>query len=221
MRRRLFLSGLLGVSASGRLRAAEPDDGLVRAWIARSGAVKSVAAEFRQERYLRALPRPLVSHGKVWYRADGAWRMQLGDPPAMIVLRTAAGAGVQVIAPGARTVQVVAADEAGLKGEALALLDAGFPRSYEEFEKRFRLQAVETVAAGGWRVTTQLRDSGLALAVQRMVFVLDEAGARLCSLEVWLRDGSRVENYFTLLEENVTVPDSLFREATDGFREVK
>jgi hypothetical protein len=28
-------------------------------------------------------------------------------------------------------------------------------------------------------------------------------------------------DYFTLLEENVTVPDSLFREATDGFREVK
>jgi len=80
---------------------------------------------------------------------------------------------------------------------------------------------VETVAAGGWRVTTQLRDSALALAVQRMVFVLDEAGARLRSLEVWLRDGSRVENHFTLLEENVTVSDSLFREATDGFREVK
>jgi outer membrane lipoprotein-sorting protein len=139
----------------------------------------------------------------------------------MIVLRTASGAGVQVISPGARTVQVVAADEAGLKGGVLALLDAGFPRSYEEFEKRFRLEAVETVAAGGWRVTTQLRDSALALAVQRMVFVLDEAGARLRSLEVWLRDGSRVENYFTLLEENVTVPDSLFREATDGFREVK
>jgi hypothetical protein len=34
----------------------------------------------------------------------------------MIVLRTASGAGVQVISPGARTVQVVAADEAGLKG---------------------------------------------------------------------------------------------------------
>jgi hypothetical protein len=30
-----------------------------------------------------------------------------------------------------------------------------------------------------------------------------------------------VENHFTLLEENVTVPDSLFREAADGFREVK
>jgi hypothetical protein len=30
-----------------------------------------------------------------------------------------------------------------------------------------------------------------------------------------------VENHFTLLKENVTVPDSLFREATDGFREVK
>jgi len=30
-----------------------------------------------------------------------------------------------------------------------------------------------------------------------------------------------VVNHFTLLEENVTVSDSLFREAKDGFREVK
>jgi outer membrane lipoprotein-sorting protein len=221
MHRRLFLTGLAGLAVGGPLRAAAVDDAPVRQWVERARSLKSVAAEFRQERYLRALNKPLITTGRLWYRADGALRWQLGDPPKTIALRAGSGADVQVIEPEARTVRSFSADEAGIKGGALALLDAGFPESYQAFEKRFRLDGVERDETGAWRVTTQLRDSALAVAVQRMVFVVDEATSQLRGLEVWLRDGSRIVSLFSKLTENASMPDSVFEEATDGFRELK
>ena len=82
-------------------------------------------------------------------------------------------------------------------------------------------RVVERDEAGAWRVTTQLRDSALAVAVQRMVFVVDGATSQLLGLEVWLRDGSKIVSVFHNLKENAPVPDSVFEETTDGFRELK
>jgi len=221
MRRRHFLGGLTGLAAGGAGWSAGVDEAPVRAWIGRSRSLRSVVARFRQERYLRAVARPLVTAGRVWYRADGALRWQLGEPPKMIALRAAAGAEVRVIEPEAKTVRSFAAEEAGARGGALALLDAGFPESYEAFAQRFRLDSVEAGPGGGWRVTTQLRDNALALAVQRLVFVLAEEPAQVQSLEVWLRDGSKIINQFTELKENEVVPNSTFAEPTDGYRELR
>jgi hypothetical protein len=221
MQRRVFLGGMLGWAAGGALRGAEPDAAPVRGWIERARSLRSVTAEFRQERHLRAVTRPLVTPGRFWYRADGALRWQLGEPPKMIALRAAAGADVRVIEPAARTVRLFAAGQAGAENGALALLDAGFPESYEAFGKRFRLDGVERDDAGAWRVTTRLRENALAVAVQRMVFVIGEEASQLQSLEVWLRDGSRIVSLFTGLQENELVPDALFQEETAGFRELK
>lgn len=221
MQRRVFLGSLVGLGLGGPLRAAEVEAAPVRDWIARARSLKSVTAEFRQERHLRAVTRPLVTSGRVWYRADGALRWQLGEPPKLIALRPGSGADVTVIEPEAKTVRSFSADEAGVKGGALALLDAGFPESYEAFAKRFRLDAVDRDDTGAWRVTTQLRDKALSVAVQRMVFVVEDLSWQLRGLEVWLRDGSRIISQFSHLTENGPVPDSLFQVATDGYRELK
>jgi len=221
MERRQFLGAFAGCVAAATLRGAEIDDAPVRQWIGRARSLKSVTADFRQERYLRALTRPLVTPGRVWYRADGALRWQLGDPPKTIALRSASGADVTVIEPEAKTVRTFSADIAGAKGGALSLLDAGFPESIEAFEKRFRIDGIESDDQGAWRITTQLRENALAIAVQRMVFVVDATSSQLRALEVWLRDGSRIVSLFDNMKENDPVPDSLFQESTDGFRELK
>jgi outer membrane lipoprotein-sorting protein len=221
MRRRAFIGGLAGLGALRPLTAAAVDDGPVRQWIGKARGLKSVAAGFRQERYLRTLTRPLVTPGRLWYRADGALRWQLGEPPKTIALRRGPGADVTVIEPAAKTVRVFASDAEGIKSGAVALLDAGFPESYEAFDKRFRLAGLERDDAGAWRVETGLRDNALSVAVQRMVFVVDASTFHLRALEVWLRDGSRMVSQFTELKENAEVPDALFEEATDGYRILK
>jgi outer membrane lipoprotein-sorting protein len=221
MRRRELLGGLAGLWVVRPLAAAVANDEPVRQWIGKARGLKSVTAEFRQERYLRALNRPLVTPGRLWYRADGALRWQLGEPPKTIALRRGPGAEVTVIEPAARTVRVFATDAAGVKSGAVALLDAGFPESYEAFDKRFRLDGLERDDAGAWRVETGLRDNSLSVAVQRMVFVVDPSTFHLRALEVWFRDGSRIVSHFTDLKENAPVPDAVFEEATDGFRRLK
>jgi outer membrane lipoprotein-sorting protein len=221
MDRRVFLGGLLGLAGSGLVRGGVVDDAPVRGWIEKARSLRSIAVEFRQERHLRAVTRPLVTAGRVWYRADGALRWELGEPPKLIALRSAAGADVKVIEPAAKTVRFFAADEAGMKGGALGLLDAGFPESYEAFDRRFRLDGIERDEGGAWRVTTLVRDTALAAAVQRMVFIIGAGTSHLEGLEVWLRDGSRIVNQFSNLRENAPVPDSLFAVATDGFRELR
>lgn len=221
MHRRAVLGGLLGLLGSSRLDSAEVDDGPVRRWIERARSLKSITADFRQERHLRAVTRPLVTSGRIWYRADGALRWQLGDPPKLIALRQASGADMRVVEPLARVVRLFSAEDAGQKGGALALLDAGFPESYAAFENRFRLDKVDGDEAGGWRVTARLQDNALSVAVQRMVFVIGGGSSQLLGLEVWLRDGSKIVNLFSNVKENDLVPDSLFQETTDGFRELK
>lgn len=221
MDRRVFLGSLLGLAGGGPLRGEVVDDAPVRGWIAKARSLRSIATEFRQERHLRAVTKPLVTAGRVWYRADGALRWELGDPPKLIALRPTAGADVKVIEPAAKSVRTFSADEAGTKAGALGLLDAGFPESYEAFDRRFRLDGIERDEGGSWRVTTQVRDTALAAAVQRMVFIIEAATSHLQGLEVWLRDGSRIVNQFSNLRENAPVPDSLFQLATDGFRELK
>ncbi len=207
------------------LRGAVVDEAPVRAWIDRARTLKSVAADFRQERYLRALTRPLVAPGRVWFRADGALRWQLGDPPKTIALRPGSGTAIRVIEPEARTVRLFSQDDTGLKGGAIALLDAGFPRSYEGFEERFKITDVKRDGDGDgdgiWRITTHLRDNALSVAVQRMVFLVEASSSQLQGFEVWLRDGSRIVNLLRNVQENTAVPDSLFEEETGGFREVK
>lgn len=218
----IWLPVSLGSLGSGSMAAAATiDDAPVRRWVARAGELKSVAADFRQERYLRALTKPLITPGKLWYRADGAMRWQIGEPPKTIALRLRAGAHVTVLEPAAKIRRSFSAEQAGMSGGAIALLDAGFPESYEAFEKRFRVEAVDRDEAGAWRVTAQPRDPALTVAVQRMVFRVDAETSHLRGIEIWLRDGSRIENHFTALTENAPVPDSLFKEAAEGYRDVK
>lgn len=128
---------------------------------------------------------------------------------------------MRVVEPMARVVRSFSAEDAGQKGGALMLLDAGFPESYAAFERRFQLDKVDEDEAGGWRVTVRLQDNALSVAVQRMVFVIGGESSQLRGLEVWLRDGSKIVSVFSNVKENDLVPDSLFQEATDGFRELK
>ncbi|MFN0130484.1 MAG: LolA family protein [Verrucomicrobiales bacterium] len=221
MQRRTFCSALVGGILAPPLRGAAPDDTPVRQWVERARTLKSVEADFKQERYLRALNRPLVAPGRVWFRSDGALRWQLGDPPKTIALRPAAGSAIRVIEPEAKTVRSFTVEEAGSKGGALSLLDAGFPRSYESFESRFKLDRVERDEDGAWRITTHLRENALAVAVQRLVFIVESESSRVQGIEVWLRDGSRIASLFTNLKENAPLPDTLFDQNTDGYREVK
>lgn len=222
MRTRYFLATLAGWAflAPGSL-AAEPDMAPVKAWIEHARTVKTVAADFRQERFLRAVAKPLVAQGKFWYKAPGAMRWQLGEPPRLILLRPGDAKGsVRLIDTQAKTVRPLSEELSKDQGGLVAFLDAGFPASVESFQEMVRISSIDR-ADGIARVTCHLRDSRLAVAVMKMVFVLDEAKRGLTGVEVWLRDGSKIINHFLNVQENAAAPEDLFKVPAEGFREEK
>lgn len=222
MRTRSFLAILMGGAVlAGLVSAAEPDMAPVEKWVAHARSVKSVAADFRQERYLRAVAKPLITQGKFWFKAPGAMRWQLGEPPRLVMIRPSDVKGaVRLIDEKAKTVRPLSGDAANDQGGLVAFLDAGFPTSVESFQEMVRVADVE-IKDGTVRITGHLKDRRLVVAVMKMVFVVDERQHGLKGVEVWLRDGSKIINHFLNVQENATVDDGLFVVPTDGYREEK
>ena len=82
-----------------------------------------------QTRTLKALTEPLTASGRVWFAAPDRFRWELGDPPKTIALRVSDE--MIVIYPRLKRVERyrLAGDQTGPWRDALALLEAGFPRS--------------------------------------------------------------------------------------------
>jgi outer membrane lipoprotein-sorting protein len=202
---------------SDQAAGAEPDMTPVRQWIEHAKAVKSVVVEFTQERHLRAVTKPLVSMGRMWFKAPGALRWQAGDPPKMIALQRARGGDFTVLEPKKREARIFSAAALKDKGGPLAFIEAGFPTSLESFQKTFRIEEVSR-HDGRVEISGRLNDRRLSVAVLKIVFVIEPPAQRLRTLEIWFRDGSRIVNRFSKVTEDAEVPDTLFVESLDGWK---
>lgn len=205
----LSLAGL-GWLLTAVVAAAAPDLSPVRAWIEKGRTLRSVAAEFTQERYLRTVAKPLVSKGRLWFTESGSLRWEIGSPPRLLALRARREGDMTVLDLRAKTRRTFTAAELAEQKSPYAMLDAGFPASLEEFEKNFRVKDVET-KDGLVRVETQTTDGRMAIAVMKIVFVLEEATQHLRSVEIWFRDGSKIVNTFTRVTENAPVSAALWQ----------
>lgn len=200
------------------LPAAEPPDLTpVKEWIARSGKIKSLIADFKQERQLRTVKKPLESTGRVWIEVGGPFRWQVGDPPKVVaVLGT--GGEFTLLNESKKTAEVIPAEslEKDPAGQSLAFLKAGFPGSLEEFQKKFEVR--EIVREGDWdRVELKPVGGGNSLAVLKMLLYLHHDRHTLGSIHVYLRDGSRISTTFTAIQENPEIPASRFTVDLTGY----
>lgn len=209
------------VSGAERLKAAEPVDLTpVKQWIARSGKIKSLIAEFRQERQLRTVKKPLESTGRVWIQVGGAFRWQVGDPPRVVAV-LGPGGDFTLLNESKKTAELISSQslENDSSGQSLAFLKAGFPGSLEEFQKKFEVR--EIAAEGEWdRVELKPAGGGGSLAVLKMLLYLHHDRHTLGSIHVYLRDGSRISTTFTAIQENPEIPASRFTVDLTGY-EVK
>src|SRR5947209_14918733 len=106
-----------------------PLDPIVSSWLAAQSKVHSWSADFIQTRSLKSLTQPLTAKGHVWFAAPNRFRWELGNPPQTIAVR--AVTEMLVIYPRLKRVErfPLSGDKAGPWKDALALLEAGFPRS--------------------------------------------------------------------------------------------
>ncbi len=133
-----FHAGLLTIAMASLALASEPPS-LFDRWLAAQTNLHTWTADVIQTRSLKVLSQPLVSTGKVWVVVPDRFRWELGQPAQTVALRLPDH--LFLFYPRLKRAEKypIAGAPPGPWKDALALLEASFPRSRAELESRFRV----------------------------------------------------------------------------------
>ncbi|HPA20485.1 MAG TPA: outer membrane lipoprotein carrier protein LolA [Verrucomicrobiae bacterium] len=207
----LFLCAALAGPACGPTLAPAADAGtILDSWIGAQKAFKTWTADFTQTRALKSLNRPLVSTGKVWFSNPNRFRWETMNPAPTIAVRDADQ--MMVIYPRLKRAEryLLGGEASGPMGDALALLDVGFPRDRASFDARFRLVSV-VPRNGRWELRMQPAKIVTRRLVPELTVQISTNDFELATFEVTFADGSRMRNQFTRQEPNAPIADDVFR----------
>jgi outer membrane lipoprotein-sorting protein len=205
---KLCLSLALGIATPSLSLAADTNTLLLN-WLNAQTNIQSWSADVLQTRNLKSLVQPLTATGHVWFTAPNLFRWELGNPPQTIAVRQPDR--MLVIYPRLKRVESypLTNGTGGAWRDALALLEAGFPRSLQELQSRFRLLSIESTVA-----THQIVLQPLALSARRLMprirIFLDPDGTALLGTELEFADGSFMRNDFTNTTLNPSLEPHLF-----------
>jgi outer membrane lipoprotein carrier protein len=205
LRRGLWIPLGLLAFASG---AAESDPMFER-WFAAQTNILSWTADFTQTRALKVLTQPLTATGKVWVKVPNLFRWELGDPPQTIALRQPDQ--LLLIYPRLKRAEKYSLTDVppGALRDALALLDASFPRDRATMESRFRLlSAMETNAT--LHVTLEPKSSAARKFISEIVIAFRTNDFAITTTAMKFADGSSMRNDFTNVVVNPVIPPETF-----------
>ena len=189
--------------------AVSDTNALLAAWLVRQAGVQSWSAEVVQTRALKSLTQPLTVRGRVWFAAPNRFRWEIGDPPQTIAVRQTHR--LLIIYPGLRRVETypLGGTSSGRWKETLALLEAGFARSQEELESRFRVVG-HSSAEGIHAVVLQPSSASARRFMPRIRIAFATNDFSLRSTEIEFADGSTMRNDYSNAVLNAALDDSLF-----------
>ena len=121
---------------------ADTNTALLDQWLSAQTNLHTWTADCIQTRTLPVLSQPLVSTGQVWVAVPDRFRWELGQPAQTIALRLPDQ--LLLIYPRLKRVEKysLSGAQSGPWKDALALLDASFPRSRADLESRFLVRSV-------------------------------------------------------------------------------
>lgn len=224
--RRAFLAALaflwlLALAlAPARLRAAELDP-LVSKWLAAQTNIQSWSADFVQTRALKSLAQPLKATGHVWFSAPNRFRWELGHPAQTIAVREAKE--LLIIYPRLKRVEhfPLTGEQTGRWRDALALLEAGFPRSQAQLESQYEILS-HTVKGQVCELVLQPKSSSARRMMPQVVIDFDTKTFALAGTELHFADGSTMRNDFKDPVLNPVLEDKLFApEIPPGYKNVE
>jgi outer membrane lipoprotein-sorting protein len=202
----ILFSTLLAATPGLPSLAAAETHSPVAAWLAAQKDLSAWSADFVQTRTLKSLTQPLTAKGHVWFAAPNRFRWELYQP-ATIAVR--ARDEMLVITPGLKRVERYPLDQAGPWRDALALLEAGFPRSQADLDSRFRVVS-QTITNEVCELTLQPKSAAARKMMPRIKIAFHTANLALRATELEWADGSTMRNDFTNAVVNPTLDPSLF-----------
>lgn len=180
------------------------------AWLAGQTNLRTWSAVCVQTRSLQTLAQPLVSTGRVWFAAPDRFRWELGQPAQTIAVRQ--GDDLTLAYPRLRRAErySLGPNRSGPWRDALALLEAGFPRDRAHLESQFRLLSV-TSTNDTWELSLQPGRPAARRFISEVRVALATHDSTLRATELIFADGSRMRNDFREILVNPPIDDAMFR----------
>ncbi len=188
--------------------AAETNSPLA-SWLGSQTNIQTWSADFIQTRALKSLTQPLTATGHVWFAEPNRFRWELGHPPKTIAVRAADE--MLILYPMLKRVEryPLTGSQTGQWRDALALLEAGFPRSQAELESRFRILS-QTVTNQTCELALQPRSASARRMMPEIKIGFSTSDFSLRATELQFADGSTMRNDFMNATLNPKVEAEMF-----------
>lgn len=195
-RRRGFSAALATLLLATAPLGAADTNAVINRWLAAQAHVHNWHADFIQTRQLKTLTQPLLASGHLWFAQPNQFRWELRAPSQTTALRQSET--MWVIYPRLKRAERYPLDAKapGEWREALALLEAGFPRDRRDFDSRFRVLALAETN-GCWRLDLQPASAFARKMMKRISVGMATNDFALTSTELEFIDGSMMRNDFT------------------------
>ncbi|MGA2029219.1 MAG: outer membrane lipoprotein carrier protein LolA [Verrucomicrobiota bacterium] len=200
---------IFGIISALQISCAAGTDSVLKDWFAAQKNIRTWSADFVQTRMLKTLTRPLVASGHVWFSAPDDFRWELGKPARTMALRH--DDEMFVVYPRLKRAEryPMGADAPAQLRDAMSLLQAGLPRSREEFDSQFQILSLAETN-GTWQFTLQPKSKFARQMMPELQITLATNDFSLAGTELVFMDGSRMRNDFTNAVLNPPLDKSLF-----------
>jgi outer membrane lipoprotein-sorting protein len=199
----LFVSAVVATTMAAELSPA------VTAWLAAQPKIQTWSADFVQTRTLKSLTQPLAATGRVWFATPDRFRWELGSPPQTIAVR--ASTELLIFYPRLKRVErfPLTGNQTGPWRDALALLEAGFPRSAAELQSQFTLLSQDTTNQTG-EVILEPKSTSARRMIPEIRIDFDTQQHSLLATQLKFADGSTMRNDFQQAVLNPKIDPALF-----------
>ena len=204
----VVLALLLATAGVFPSRATETHS-LVAFWLTSQTNIHSWSAEVIQTRTFKSLTQPLTATGHVWFAAPNRFRWELGNPPETIAVR--APQEMLVLYPRLKHVEryPLTGNQTGSWRDALALLEAGFPRSETEMKSRLKILS-EVITNQSCELTLEPKSAAARRLMPQIKLAFATNDFTLRATELQFADGSIMRNDFINPVMNPKIDDKIF-----------
>jgi outer membrane lipoprotein-sorting protein len=205
----LLVLGSLFYITGPLLFAAADTNTLVTAWLAAQTNIQTWSADFVQTRVFKTLTQPLMATGQVFFASPNRFHWRIEHPAPTIAVR--APDEMLVFYPKLKRVEryPLTGDQPGPWRDALALLEAGFPRSKAEMEARLKIVS-QIVTDNRCELVLQPRSAAARKMMPQIKIIFGTDDFMLRATELEFADGSTMRNDFTNAKLNPSIDQSLF-----------
>ncbi len=182
---------------------------LLSAWFAAQTNMHTWSADAVQTRVIKSFSQPLVSTGRVFVAIPDHFRWELGRPPQTIAIRQPDQ--LVLLYPRLKRAEKypLNVSQPGPWRDALALLEASFPRSRSQLESQFKIGTViET--NGVVQLSLQPKSTFAQKFMTAIVVGFRAADFTPASTELKFSDGSSMRNDFSNSVTNAPLPAGTF-----------